>query len=264
MNIRSLGYRTDLLFIRFDGEVIDREEYLVCRTPSNPQFYWGNFILFAESVRSVELVDCKQIFTDEIGAPPTTNHIALGFDGTNGRFGQAEIFLQDGFRLDEILVFSTKRLNPPKPLQQVTIRPLRNQDEFDESVELSVVCRDPVHSESSYRTYSQKQMLRYQKLIESGMGEWFGAFFDDKLIGDLGIFAFDGLARYQNVKTHPDFRRRGVCSSLVYAAGTYAFETHTVDQLVICTEVCNRAANVYKSVGLVPTERQIGVTKYSS
>lgn len=46
MNIRSLGYRTDLLFPRFDGEVIDRGDYTVIRTPSNPTFYWGNFLLF--------------------------------------------------------------------------------------------------------------------------------------------------------------------------------------------------------------------------
>ena len=45
MHIRSLGWRTDLIFPRFDGVVTDRGDYLVVRTPSNPGFYWGNFLL---------------------------------------------------------------------------------------------------------------------------------------------------------------------------------------------------------------------------
>jgi len=46
MKVRSLGYRTDLIFPRFDGEIIDREGYLVIRTPTNPTYFWGNFLLF--------------------------------------------------------------------------------------------------------------------------------------------------------------------------------------------------------------------------
>ena len=46
MNIQSLGYRTDLFFPRFDGEVTDRGDYIVIRTPSNPTYHWGNFLLF--------------------------------------------------------------------------------------------------------------------------------------------------------------------------------------------------------------------------
>lgn len=46
MQVRSLGYRTDLIFPAFDGQITDRGDYLVVRTPSNPTFYWGNFLLF--------------------------------------------------------------------------------------------------------------------------------------------------------------------------------------------------------------------------
>lgn len=48
MQVNSLGYRTDLIFHRFDGQVLDRGDYLVIKTPTNPTFYWGNFLLFAE------------------------------------------------------------------------------------------------------------------------------------------------------------------------------------------------------------------------
>lgn len=49
MNLRSLGYHTDLMFPRFDGLVVDCGDYLAVRTPSNPRFYWGNFLLSSGS-----------------------------------------------------------------------------------------------------------------------------------------------------------------------------------------------------------------------
>ncbi len=49
MEIQSLGYRTDLIFPKFDGQIIDRGNYLVILTPTNPTYYWGNFLLFASA-----------------------------------------------------------------------------------------------------------------------------------------------------------------------------------------------------------------------
>ncbi len=42
----SLGYRTDLFVRAFDGVVEDRGRHIVVRTPSNPGFWWGNFLLY--------------------------------------------------------------------------------------------------------------------------------------------------------------------------------------------------------------------------
>jgi len=51
---RSLGWRTDLIFARFDGEVSPRSDHLVIRTPHNPGFWWGNFLLFDHAPRAGE------------------------------------------------------------------------------------------------------------------------------------------------------------------------------------------------------------------
>jgi hypothetical protein len=49
MEVKSLGYRTDLTFPKFDGQIIDRGDYLVILTPSNLTYYWGNFLLFPKT-----------------------------------------------------------------------------------------------------------------------------------------------------------------------------------------------------------------------
>ena len=43
--LRSVGYRTDLFVCAFDGVVEERDRYVVIRTPSNPSFWWGNYLL---------------------------------------------------------------------------------------------------------------------------------------------------------------------------------------------------------------------------
>lgn len=41
MEVRSLGYRTDLALLRLGGsEFEDRGDHLVVRTPHNPTFWW--------------------------------------------------------------------------------------------------------------------------------------------------------------------------------------------------------------------------------
>ena len=43
----SLGFRTDLMLLELQGsEVEAHDDYLVVRSPHNPDFWWGNFLLF--------------------------------------------------------------------------------------------------------------------------------------------------------------------------------------------------------------------------
>ena len=46
MKPKSLSLRTDLIFWRRDGRVVDRGDYLVIETARNPGYYWGNLLVF--------------------------------------------------------------------------------------------------------------------------------------------------------------------------------------------------------------------------
>ena len=49
MEVRSLGYRTDLMIRALEGsQLADRGDYLVVRTPQNPSYWWGNFLLLSD------------------------------------------------------------------------------------------------------------------------------------------------------------------------------------------------------------------------
>ena len=49
MHVSSLGFRTDLALLADSGSVVeDRGTHLVVRSPENPSYFWGNFLLLAE------------------------------------------------------------------------------------------------------------------------------------------------------------------------------------------------------------------------
>ena len=86
------------------------------------------------------------------------------------------------------------------------------------------------------------------------MGHWYGAYLHDQLVGDLGIFFEQSIGRFQNVETHPDYRRQGICSTLVYECSKIAFETYGVQTLVMEADANYHAARIYESVGFQKTE----------
>ena len=106
LDVQSLGFATDLLVRRAAGsEIADRGEYLVVRTPENPTFYWGNFILVSPSIPADEAVDCSPPNSPR----PTTSHRHRR-DPRARPWGSAPL-LESGFELEISSVL--RRVGPP-------------------------------------------------------------------------------------------------------------------------------------------------------
>ena len=86
MHLRSLGYRTDLALLRLDGSVVeDRGTHLVVRTPANPTFHWGNFLLLPRPPEPGRAEHWVETFEREF---PDALHRTFGVDGTGGSTGR--------------------------------------------------------------------------------------------------------------------------------------------------------------------------------
>ncbi len=263
MNVKSLGYRTDLIFHAFDGEILDRGDYLVIRTPSNPTFYWGNFLLFSRPPREGDFSTWCELFAMEIGTPPGTEHQVFGWDSPEGVQGATQPFLQAGFRLNRNAVMTSKEpRSPARPSDRVSIRALKTEADWEQALENQVICREPEFEEREYREFRRQQMGRYRRMVAAGLGDWFGAFIDQQLVGDLGLFFEGGVGRFQSVQTHPDFRRRGVAGMLIFESGRQARAAYDLHTLVIVAEHASSAARLYESLGFRPSEKQVGLERW--
>jgi ribosomal protein S18 acetylase RimI-like enzyme len=258
--LRSLGYRSDLIFPKFDGEILDRGDYLAISTPSNPTFYWGNFLLFRDPPAEGDAERWKRLFAEEIGHRLRANHIAFGWDSPEGEEGASRAFLDEGFERIKSIVLTTDRVEaPPKYNRQVIVRPLTEDWEWEKATRAQVDCRGPGFGLEAYQVFKGDQMRRYRRMSRAGLGHWFGAFLGDELAADLGVFVDGDLARFQNVETRPEHRRLGICGALVHQACLYALARLGAKNLVMVADEEYHAAKIYESAGFKPRELQVGL-----
>jgi ribosomal protein S18 acetylase RimI-like enzyme len=264
MQLKSLGIQTDLLFRRFEGEVIEKENYIVIRTPKNPGYRWGNFIVFQKPPESGDLDYWKTIFTKEIGMPPVYNHFVFGWDDSQGNVGVIEPFLEAGFKLEKTSVMTAQSINPPPKVNpHCTIHTFTKND-WQEWIDLEIAMNNAQEDnketdDQGFRNYLEGKVSEYQRMIEAGLGQWFGAYVDGELASSLGLFIWKNLGRFQMVATHPKFRRQGLARTLVYHAAQKGFTEMGAETLVMCADPDYVAIKIYESLGFKVTESIVGV-----
>ncbi len=262
MKLTSLGYQTDVLLRSFEGEVTERPDYLVLRTPRNPGYRWGNFLIFAEPPKDGDLAKWKEIFATEIGTPPEYIHFLFGWDGKNPDLGDVQPFLEAGFELyNDVVMTAQSVVPPPKFNRACTVRTFKHddwQDWISLKCDSNLVERDEAREadDEGLRTFLANKASEYQRMTEAGLGQWFGAYIDGALAATLGLFVWNGLGRFQFVDTHPEFRRRGLAGTLVYQAAQYGFTKLNAQTLVMCADPDYVAVKIYESVGFKIAERQ--------
>ena len=258
MKIKSLARQTDLMFKNFEAEIIDRNDYVAVKTASNPRFHWGNYLLFDAPPSQDSYSVWMQLFEKEFPQyKENPSHILFswnpGIDHTESAIGP---FLRKGFVLDQGLVLATDAVQlPQKQNSKITMRPFENDDDWEQAVHLQVAARDPAYNATTHEAFIRQQFMTYRRMTELRLGNRFGAFLGSKLVGDLGVFHKKSLARYQNVATHPEHQRQGICGTLVHFAGEYALKNWRVRKLVMEADALEHAAKIYQSVGFKPVEK---------
>lgn len=251
--MRSLAWRTDVALRAYaGGEVEDRGDHLIVRTPANPTFYWGNFLLLAAPPSTASVEHWLAVFED---AFPEAQHRTFGVDGCRGTLDDLGGFRAAGLGVEVSTVLTTHALAAAPPsVDGAVVRPLSDDRDWEQQVELSM--SDP--DLAGGREFATRRARAERGLVEDGHGVWWGAFVDDVLAASLGVFvASTGLARYQGVQTHPAYRRRGLCTALVHAAGRHALAELGARRLLIVADPDDDAVRVYRRAGFRDGETQL-------
>ncbi|MBI2520233.1 MAG: GNAT family N-acetyltransferase [Bdellovibrio sp.] len=238
---------------------MDLESFLVVKTPSNPCYFWGNFLIFAHPPQLGDLAKWRLIFQDHF-KDPRTYHVTFAWDSPEGTTGDISEFLADGFRFEKGVVLTTQNVRvPPKFHASLAVRPIEGDTEWEESIQIQLSCANATLSKLQWENFYRSQMERYKKMTKAGLGTWFGGFLGSKMVAGLGIFKDADIGRYQVVSTHADYQRQGVCGALVYKTAQYAFDQMGIKTLVMVADEEYHAAKIYESVGFTPTEKMLGV-----
>lgn len=258
MHITSLGFRTDIMLLTLHGsDVEDHGDHLVVRTPGNPGFWWGNFVLLRDLPGPGDVRRWEQVFAHEL---PEAVHRTFGIDGTRGDVADLGEFAAVGYTVDTSAVMTASAVRePPHPHRDATYRALDLTDRGDRDAAIELqLANAPDREPAGHREFLTRKMAGMRVLQEAGCGSWFGAFVDGRMLSGMGLFTDgSGVARFQSVDTHPDARGRGLAGTLVHHVSRYGLADLGASTLVMVADPGYHAIDIYRSVGFETTEAQL-------
>jgi GNAT superfamily N-acetyltransferase len=240
------------------SEIEHADEYLVVRTPANPTFWWGNFIVLDGGCDLQDHQRWIDLFRTKF---PDSRHVSIGLDTADDRRDALRAFAAAGLTLEADAVMTATALAPPeRPLQEGECRPLLEAADWEQAVALrqAIAVDGGDDASPGEREFLKRYVAEANALSNRGHGVYYGAFVAGRLVSYLGVVSDrGGTVRFQTVETHPDYRRRGLAGWLVYTAGTQGLEHFGAERLVIVADPEGPAIHLYRSLGFVATERQI-------
>lgn len=255
MKVTSLGFRTDLALLQHTGsEVEDHDDHLVIRTPENPSYFWGNFVLFAHAPTVDRAMDAFA------AAFPDADHVSIGVDDARMDAETRASFGEVGVTVDDCVVLTSTSME--LAAIDADVRPLATSDDWEQRALLSHAFNPEVDADT-FLDFARRKAAMEQALVDAGLGQRFGAFVDGQLVSTAGCFeASPGLARYQAVETHPDHRRQGFAGAVVRAAGRAALDAGA-RRVVIVADEDGDGVRLYRRLGLADAERQLMLERRS-
>jgi GNAT superfamily N-acetyltransferase len=107
------------------------------------------------------------------------------------------------------------------------------------------------HHDEVFRQFLHARATWQSDLVARGLAAFHGCFDGAKLVASVGLVRFGALARFQDVQTLPEYRRRGIAGALLASAARDVRGA----RFVIFTEPGAPAARVYQRIGFRVAER---------
>jgi ribosomal protein S18 acetylase RimI-like enzyme len=265
MRPRTLGFQTDLMVRRLAGsEIFEHGDHMVIRSPSAPNFYWGNFLLLA-GVCEIEAADR---WVGEFSRYfPSAGHVAIGWDRRSPKtMDRLRPLRELGLELETNLVMTAEELSgSPDPALPAERRQLSSGRDWMalETLELELWGSASLNS-AAHLDFVRSRVDECRRLTEAGHGAYFGCFEGDRIISTAGVVVARGVGRFQNVETSSDRRRLGLAGSMVKLAATFAKQRLGASRLVIVADPDGPAIDLYRKLGFREREHQLTLLRASA
>lgn len=245
---RSLGFATDLALRVLEGAVVEQTGgATVVRTPSNPRFRWGNFLLVPDAGD-----DPGRWIGAHRSAFPDAGFVTIGVDHGAAAFDERP-WTTAGFMVERLAVLTAAptSIAPPPPMH---VRPLTSEEDW-RSV-LSIEADEGQEAEDT--GYSEARLRQQRALVATGRAVWLGVEEQGAVVATAGIAdAGGGSVRFQDVQTLRRARRRGCASALVAAGARVAADRFGSTRAVLVAEPAGPAIGLYRRLGFEQAETQV-------
>jgi len=268
-SIKSLVWATDVDVLAADHELTRRDGYWVVRSPHNPTYWWGNFLLFDQEPGSGDGERWESLFDRELGYLPQIEHRAVAWDTTDGSLGEAERELvARGYELELTagLVATAGQIRAhPRANREAQVRrldPAGDEQLWSAVLEMRIrEAPDELRESGYHRPFVERHQQELRELLQSGRGGAYVALLDGQVAGSLAIVVTAHRARYQQVETAAAFRRLGIARRLVVDAAHDALARDRIECFVIAADPDYHALALYEGLGFKRVELVVGALR---
>lgn len=252
MQPTSLVTRTELAVAALSGTIVDGGDHLVVSTPTQPSFYWGNFVVAPAPRDAAEVA--HWVARARAAAAPGVAHVAVVFDGALDALSAEVIaaFEAEGLQREELIAM-TSTTEVRAPTTRFDVRPFAGDDDWAALRELSLLCDD----QPGLAVYLDGWIPSRRTCIAAGQARWWGAFDGGRLIASAGVVPLGAVARYQDVQTHPDARRQGAASAVLAAIAADERARGATTLVIVVAADNSPARAAYRRLGFVDGDRAV-------
>lgn len=264
VSIQSIVIATDISVGGDTCSVTARDGVTVVETPSRPHFYWGNYLVMAAPAMQGDLASWEMCFEAHL---PGYSHRAFTWYAAQDDYKIPEDFAAAGYEIDTVValtaqvehVAETQRSLPEG--MRVIDADARDDALWRSLVDLATITRPAGFRDHSFFLHARDSYAVHRDAIRQGRARWLLAVSDHGIAGAMGVYECpEGRARYQDVMTHPAFRRQGVATALLTDTALAARSSWNSRELVIVAEDSSDAQRLYERVGFAAAERADGIT----
>lgn len=216
-----------------------------------PNYYYGNFLLLHSAPQTQDIPHWIRTFDAAFADVQGVAHRTFVWseDAAPSEDCRKELeALNFEVAWDAVLTCVMPSAPRSRP-KELDVRRIESDADWEAVIASQIEIGQEDWDSPDYAEFKRRNLLQLRDMCQNGLGHWVGGFVQDALVSNMGIFAQNGVARYQSVGTHRAHRGRGYASSVLEFAAQYIRSTHSVDQFVIIAEAESNAQKLYQNCG---------------
>ena len=260
MHVTSLGFRTDLALLTASGSVVeDRGTHLVVRSPDNPSYFWGNFLLLAQPPSPAASARWSAPSTP---SSPLADHVSIGIDTADLTDDARAAFEAAGMTVDVATVLTASDAAGARARSRPRSGALEGDDEWEaprpaQPAALPADLRGGVHGVrapeerpgAAPRRRRSRPALRRLRRRRA------------RLAPPASSSPRTGSRASRASRPTPSTAARGWPRPSSTRPGQHALDQLGVRTLVIVADTDGEAIGIYRRLGFADTERQLMLEK---
>lgn len=231
-------------------EFHERKGYIGLHTPSRRDYRGGNKIVLNSPPPAEHNFDRELSFWhEEFGAIPALDYLYVQWEGPpvleDSHWSIPDHSGLSAWGMEQDCVMVLGETLTQRPLTEYVLSPVQREEDWEGILDLALQ-EAQEEQKDFFRWQVQAARQRVERCSES---QWWVVKDRDLVVGSGGIIIGDDVARFQEVRTRPKYRRQGIAGHLCGAISKAARERFPNHPLVIVAAKDESPMRIYQRLG---------------